>query len=98
MKANQLENKINQPEKNCLDEDSLRENKKNSYKNNKLILTSQQRFTSEKYNAFTEEVNKIKEQSVDSIEVYAYGASKDVVCKKKIISVTISIETCVWNE
>ena len=31
---------------------------KNSLKNNRLILKSQQRFRSEKHNVFTEEVNK----------------------------------------
>ena len=40
---------------------------------------------------FTEEVNKIelitnndaKMQSIDSIEIYAYGTSSDLVCKKR---------------
>ena len=31
---------------------------KNSLKNNRLILKSQQRFRSEKHNVFTKEVNK----------------------------------------
>ena len=52
-------------------------------KNNKLILKSQQSFTSKKYNVFTKEVNQIalsanddkSVQSVDSIETYAYGTS-----------------------
>ena len=38
-------------------EDSLR-NKKESLKNNVLILKSQQRYRSQKYNVFTEGVNK----------------------------------------
>ena len=69
--------------------DILRENHKTFLKNNKLILKSQQKFRSVKHNVFTEEVNKIaltvysdtKMQSVASIETYAYGARKDLVCQ-----------------
>ena len=60
-------------------------------KSNKSILNIQQRFKSERHNVFTEEINKIasssnddkRMQSVDSIETYAYGASKDVVNKRR---------------
>ena len=60
-------------------------------KNNKLILKSQQRFRREKQSVFTEEVNKIalsanddkRLQSIDSIETYGYGTSKDLSYKKK---------------
>ena len=57
----QLENKINQLEKNNLNVDNLRSSRKSKrvYNKNKLILKSQQRFTSEKRNVFTEEVSKI---------------------------------------
>ena len=74
--------------------DSLRENHKRIHKKpNKLTLKSQQRFKSEKHNAFTEEVNKIalsanddkKIQPIDSIETYAYGACKVAVYKKEEI-------------
>ena len=66
---------------------------KNSIKNNKLILESQQRFRSENHNVFTEEVNKIafgandnkRIQLIDSIETYSYGTSKDLACKKEEI-------------
>ena len=66
--------------------DNLRESHKEFIKNNKLILKSQQRFRSKKYNVFTEEVNKTelsanndkRIQSIDSIETYAYGPSKDL--------------------
>ena len=55
-------------------------------KNNKLILKSQQRFRRDKYNVFTEEVNKIalstKSQSIDSIETYAYGTRRDLPCQQ----------------
>ena len=58
--------------------------------NNKLILKTQQTFKSERHNVFTEEINKIalssnndkRMQSIDSIETYAYGMSKDLVGKK----------------
>ena len=43
------------------------------------------------HNIFTEEINNIalssnedkRKQSIDSIETYAYGRSKDLVCKKE---------------
>ena len=55
--------------------------------NNKWILKTRQRFKSEKHNVFTEEINKIalssnhdeRIQSIDSIETYAYGTSKDLI-------------------
>ena len=51
------------------------------------------RFQSGRYNAFTEEINKIalsssddkRMQSIDSIETYGYGTSKDLVSKKEEI-------------
>ena len=59
-------------------------------RNNKSILKIQQRFKSERHNAFIEEINKIalssnddkRMQSIDSIEIYAYGTSKDLVSEK----------------
>ena len=50
-------------------------------------------FKSEKHNNLTEEINKIalssnndkRIQSIDSIESYVYGASKDLVSDKKEI-------------
>ena len=63
---------------------------KTNSKNNKLVLKTQQRFKSEGHTVFTEEINKIalssnddkRMQSVNSIETYAYGTSKDLTCKK----------------
>ena len=60
--------------------------------NNKLILKTQQRFKSEKH-VFTEEVNKIalssndnkRMQRINSIETYAYRASKDLLSQKEQI-------------
>ena len=62
-------------------------------RNNKLILKTKQRFKSERHNVFTEEINKIalssnddkRLQSIDSIETYAYGTSKDLVSEKDAI-------------
>ena len=59
-------------------------------RNNKSILKTQQRLKSERH-VFTEEINKIalslnddkRMQSIDSIETYAYGTSKDLVTEKK---------------
>ena len=57
----------------------------------KPILKTPQRFKSEKPNVFTEEINKIplssnndkRMQSFDSVEIYAYGTSKDLVSEKE---------------
>ena len=57
------------------------------------MLKIQQRFNSERHSVFTEENNKIalnlnddkRIQSNDSIETYAYGASKDLVSEKEEI-------------
>ena len=93
LEATQLESKINKLEKNKLCVDCLTENSKEFLKNNKLISKLQKRFRSEKYNVFPEEVNKIALcgnndrgiQSIDSIETYAYGTSKDLVCEREEI-------------
>ena len=53
----------------------------------------QQRFKTERHNVFIEESNKIassssddkRMQSIDSIETYPYGTSKDLVCEKEEI-------------
>ena len=60
---------------------------------NKSILKIHQRFKSERRNFFTEEINKIalsstddeRMQSIDWIETYAYGTSKDLVSDKEEI-------------
>ena len=53
-------------------------------------MKRQQRFKSEGHNVFTAEINKIalslndhkKLQSINSIETYASGMSKNFICKK----------------
>ena len=72
--------------------ESLRKNYKEFIKNNKLMLKPQQKFRTEKQNGFIEKVKKTaltangdkRIQSIDSIETYAYGTSKILVCKKEI--------------
>ena len=57
------------------------------------MLKTQQRLRIQKHNVFIKEINKIalwsndneRMQSIDSIETYAYGTSKNVVFKKKEI-------------
>ena len=64
---------------------NLRENHRDLVKNSRLILKLHQRFKSEKHNVFTEKVNKIAFsanndkviQSINSIETYACGTTKD---------------------
>ena len=89
LEATQLGNKINHLEKNQTNIGSIKQiNKKN-----KLILGTQQRFKSGSHNVFIEELNKTplssnddkRMQTIDSIETYAYGTSKDLVSKKEEI-------------
>ena len=62
--------------------------------NNEIILKSQQRFMSEKHDAYTEEVNKIalsnnddkRLQIVDGIKSYPYGAFVGKACKTELLS------------
>ena len=84
---------INYLDKKEINADCLKEDQRQFVEKNKLILNTQQIFKSERLNVFTEEVNKIalglnnnkRIQSVDSIETYAHGMSKDLICKKEII-------------
>ena len=58
---------------------------------NRRMLKTRHSFKSEGHNVFTEEINKMtlssnddkKIQSINSIETYAYGTSKDHTCKKE---------------
>ena len=84
--ATELMNKINYLKKNKITIDGIKENCKEFIKNNKSVLQIQQRFKSETHNVFTEEINKIalisngykRMQSIDLIETYVYGTSKDL--------------------
>ena len=57
------------------------------------MLQTQQRFKSGSHKVFTEEINKIvfssnddkRMQSIDSIETYAFGTSKNLVKEKEEI-------------
>ena len=87
--ATQIETKTNYLEKNKIDLDGIKE----FIKNKKPILKIQQRFKSESYNVFIEEINKItlssngdkRIQSTDSIETYAFETSKGLVINKEEI-------------
>ena len=70
----------------------------NDYKdcllNNEIILKSQQRFKSEAYNVYTEEVNMIalsgnddkRLQTFNRITSYPYGTSAGKVCKTEMLT------------
>ena len=101
----QLENKINHLKKEKKKKRSeidhiKKKNYKKLYKNNKSKLKTHKRFKSERHNVFMEDINKIsispkddkRVQSVDSIETYAYGASKVIVSKKEEIRCSNSIK------
>ena len=93
LEAAQIERIINYLRKKEIDEDRLKEDQKELVKNNKMMLKIQQRFKSEKHNVFTEGISKIALNSnndrpmrpIDSIDRYAYGTSKDLICKKEKI-------------
>ena len=93
LEARQLDKKVNYLGKN---EVNIEEDYKEFIKNNKLILKTQQSFNSERH-GFTREFNKIilssnddeRMHSVDSIETYKYGTSKDLLSEKEEINVTI---------
>ena len=61
--------------------------------NNEIILKSQQRFKSEAYSVYTEEINKIAQssnddkrlQTYDRIASYPYGTSAGKVCKTEML-------------
>ena len=84
---------INYLDKKEINADCLKEDQRKFVEKNKLILKTQQIFKSERLNVFTQEVNKTglglnnnkRTQSVDSIETYAHGMSKDLICKKEKI-------------
>ena len=69
---------------------------------NKLILKTRQRFKIERHNVFTEEINKIalssnddkRMPSIDLIETYAYGTSKDLVNEKEEIKCNNIVKLC----
>ena len=70
------------------------ENYKDLLFNNKTILKSQQRFKSDHYNVYTEEVNKIalssnddkRLQTFDTVTTYPYGTNAFKVCESEILS------------
>ena len=94
LKAIELEHKINHLEKNKSDVGSFKDDHK-EFINNKCISKSPQRFISKRY-LFPEEVNEINlssnddkiTQSIDSVETFAYGMSKDLICRKEKTNVT----------
>ena len=89
-----LEQKIYCREKNKISLDGLKKLQR-IHKKQYPILKTQQRFKSERHNAFTEEINNIALssknklnkiiQSIDSIKTYAYGMSKDLLSEKEEI-------------
>ena len=93
LEASKLENKINHLEKNKINITSLKNigSLKEFIWIIRLILQTQQRFKSRRHNVFTEELNKTvlnsnednRMQSIDPIETYAYGTSKNLVSEKE---------------
>ena len=72
---------------------SLKQLFKQFLKNDKSILKTQQIFKSERHNVLIEEISKIflssneekRMQSIDFMETYAYGMSKDLISEKEEI-------------
>ena len=76
-------------EKKGINTDSLKQDQKELIKN-RLIFKKQQRFKSVRYNVFTEEIRKIalgsmdnkRVQSINLVEKYPHGMSKDIIWMK----------------
>ena len=72
---------------------SLKQLFKQFLKNDKSIVKTKQIFKSERHNVFIEEISKIvlssneekRMQSIDFMETYAYGMSKDLISEKEEI-------------
>ena len=103
LKSNETWNRINQLEKYEVNvenfQNQYKEELKKLIKNNNLILKYQQRFRTEKINAFTEEVDKIalranddRIQSINSTETYTFKMSEGLICKKEEIKCTNTIK------
>ena len=66
----------------------------NVYKKKKKILRSQQRFKSEEYNVYTEEINKTALScngdkrliSYGGITTYPYGIRAAILCEQELLS------------
>ena len=69
-------------------------------------MKTQERFKFERYNIFTQEINKInlssnndkRMQSIDSIETYAYGMSKFLAIRKEEIKLSNIIKRCINDQ
>ena len=91
VEAVQVENKIDLQKKNKIGADGPKEDHKEFIKSNEFILKTRRRFKIEKHNIFINEINKNalssnndeRMQSIDLMETYAHGSSKDLVCKKE---------------
>ena len=90
--ATWVDNIIKYLGKNGVNTDVLKKNFEEFIKNNKLInIKIQQRFKTESYSVFIEEISKIalssnydkRIQSIDSVETYAYGTNKDLMNEKE---------------
>ena len=64
MEATELDNKTNYLEKNNTNVDSITEDHNEFIKKHKLILQTQYRFKSDRYNIFTQEINKVVLSSI----------------------------------
>ena len=78
--------KIYYLEENKINVDSLKKDRKEFMKKDKLILQTQQRFKSERHNAFTEEVNKIALSSNDDKKMQLIDATETCTWSKQICS------------
>ena len=81
--------------KGVIKRELLFENYKDCFFNDKIILKSQQRYKSDHYNVYTEEINKIalnsnddkRLQTSDRIKTYPYGTNAFKVCESEMLMV-----------
>ena len=93
LKAYQIINKVNYLENKEINVRSLKENHREFTEDKKSSLRKQLRCKSEKYDAFTEEIDKIslsfnhdtRISSIDAVKKYPHGISKNIIWKKEKI-------------
>ena len=74
---------VNLVEKSEINKEILKKDHKEFIKNNKIILKTQQRLKIERHKIALSSDDDKRMESIDSMETYTYGISKDLVSEKE---------------
>ena len=74
---------VNLVEKSEINKEILKKDHKEFIKNNKIILKTQQRLKIERHEIALSSDDDKRMESIDSMETYTYGISKDLVSEKE---------------